>query len=148
MNIAEKHGDSQALRECEHALTQEPATVEPLQATERIGPFRLQEEARCIDVPVDELAFLPDAAVVVDAEVATDANQPRLEIRSPVERSQRFVDPEKDVLGQIFRLVVLAHKGERDVEHPTLVSLDDGGPRRLISTQAGINQPVGGGLIG
>jgi hypothetical protein len=38
-----------------------------------------------VDVAGDRLPLLPHAAVVIDAEVAADADDPRLEVRAPVE---------------------------------------------------------------
>jgi hypothetical protein len=43
-----------------------------------------------VDVAVDGLALLADAAVVVDAQIAADADQPGLEVRAAIERLQRL----------------------------------------------------------
>jgi hypothetical protein len=77
---------------------------------------------------------------VVDAQVAADADEPRLKVRSPVERVERLEDLQEDVLCQILGLVMLADELVRDVEHLAPVLPDDLLPRELIALQAALNQ--------
>ena len=72
---------------------------------------------------------------MIDAEVAADADDPRLEVRATVERRQRLEDLQEDVLRQIFGFLVLADELVRDVEYLTPVLPDDRFPRRLITAQ-------------
>ena len=95
-----------------------------------------------IDVAIDRLALLADAAVVIDAEVAADADQPGLEVGAAVERVERLEDLEEDVLRQILGLVVLADELVGDVEHLAPVLADDLLPRLLIAGQAALDQLV------
>src|SRR4029453_12221609 len=81
--------------------------------------------------------------VVIDAEIATDADNPRLKIRPPIERVQRLEDLEKDILRQIFRLVVLADELVRNVEHLPPVLANDRVPGDLIAAQALLDEAVG-----
>src|SRR5438445_127009 len=67
--------------------------------------------------PIDRLAILSHAAIVIDAEIEADARQPGLKIRTPVEAVERLEDLQEDVLRQVFRLVLLADQLVRDVEH-------------------------------
>ena len=60
-----------------------------------------------IDVAVDRLALLADAAVVIDAQVAADADQPGLEVGAAVEGVERLEDLDEDVLRQVLGVVVL-----------------------------------------
>ena len=53
---------------------------------------------------------------MIDAQVAADADQPRLEVGAPIEGVQRLEDLQEDVLGQILGLVVLAGELVGDVE--------------------------------
>jgi hypothetical protein len=86
--------------------------------------------ARRIHVAVDGLALLADAAVVIDAQVAADADEPRLEVRAPIEGVQRLEDLEEDVLRQVLGLVVLAGELVGDVEDLAPVLADDLAPTR------------------
>ena len=111
-----------------------------------IGPglVRRRRQLVRVDVAVDRLALLADAAVVIDAEVAADADQPGLEIRAPVERVERLEDLQEDVLRQILGFVVLADELVRDVEHLAPVLADDQLPGELIALQAALNQRFDG----
>jgi hypothetical protein len=92
---------------------------------------------------IDRLPLLADAAVVIDAEVAADADQPGLEVGPPIERVERLVQFQEHVLGEIFGLVVPAHELVGDVEDLAPVQADDGLPRRLVTVQAAFDDLVG-----
>jgi len=94
------------------------------------------------------LAFLADTSVVVDAEVAADADQPGLKIRATVERVQRLEDLEEDILRQIFGFVVPADKLVGQIEDLAPMLLDNLLPRRLIAFQAALDQLIGVGRSG
>jgi hypothetical protein len=95
-----------------------------------------------VDVARDRLAFLADAAVVVDAQIAADADQPGLEVRPPVERVQRLEDLDEDVLRQVLGLVVLAGELVGDVEDLAPVLPDHLAPGILIPRQAPLDERV------
>src|SRR5207245_11652972 len=101
---------------------------------------RERREVVRVDVAIDRLALLADAAVVIDAEVAADADQPRLKIRAPVERVERLEDLQEDVLREIFRLVVLADALVRHVGALPPVLADDLLPGDLIALQTALYQ--------
>ena len=82
-----------------------------------------------VDVAVDRLALLADAAVVIDAEVAADADQPGLEVGAAIEGVERLEDLQEDVLRQILGLVVPADELVGDVEDLPPVLADDLVPR-------------------
>ena len=96
-----------------------------------------------VDVAIDRLALLAHAPVVVDAQVAADADQPRLEVRAPIEGVERLEDLQEDVLRQILGLVVLADELVRDVEDLAPVLPYDLLPGDLIALQAALNQRLG-----
>src|SRR4051812_28602843 len=89
---------------------------------------------------VDRLPLLADPPVMVDAEVPADADQPRLEIRPPVERVERLVDLEEDLLRQILGLLVPPDELVRGVEHLAPVLTDDELPRGLVASEAAANE--------
>ena len=89
---------------------------------------------------IDRLALLPDAAVVIDAEVAADADEPRLKVRAPVERAERLEDLQEDVLRQVLGFLVPADELVRDVEHLPAVLLDDRIPGELVAVQASLDE--------
>jgi len=97
-----------------------------------------------VDVARDRLPLLAHAAIVIDAQVAADADDPRLEIRAPIERRQRLEDLQEDVLREVFGLVVLADELVRDVEDLAPVLPDDLLPGDLIALQAALNQRLDG----
>ena len=100
-----------------------------------------------VHVARDRLPFLPHAAVVIDAQVAADADDPGLEIGAAIERVQRLEDLQEDVLRQIFRFVVLADELIGDVEDLAPVLAHDLFPGDLIARQALLDETVGrGGL--
>jgi hypothetical protein len=119
--------------------------VVALQGDVRADLDRMRREVVRVHVAVDGLPFLPHAAVVVDAEVPADADEPGLEVRAPVEGGQRSEHFQEDVLRQVFRLVVPADELVRDVEHPPPVLADDLLPRLLVALQATLDQGVGFG---
>src|SRR5262249_11148765 len=101
---------------------------------------RRRRDVARVHVAVDHLALLPDAAVMIDAEIPADADQPRLEVRAPIERVERLEHLQEDVLRQIFGLLVPADELVRDVEHLAPVLAHDGFPGELIARQAPLNQ--------
>ena len=127
---------SSAARSSCHAV----ALLELRRTALRVGRHRRQ--LRRVDVAVDRLALLADAAVVIDAQVAADADQPRLEVGAAVERVERLEQLEEDVLRQIFGLVVPADELVGDVEHLAPVQADDRLPRGLIAVQAALDELV------
>src|SRR4051812_14099619 len=80
---------------------------------------------------------------MIDAQIAADADNPRLKIGSPIERVQRLENLQKDVLRQILRLVVLAHELVGDVEHLSPVLANDGVPGGLIAAEALLDKNIG-----
>jgi len=104
-----------------------------------------------IDVPIDGLPLLADAAIVIDAEVPADADQPRLEVGAAVEGVERSENLQEDVLCQILCLVVLADELVGDVEDLAPVQAHDLLPGLLIAGQTPLNQLVDrwrlGGLV-
>ena len=96
-----------------------------LQRGNRPGVVRRRRQLVGVDVPIDGLALLAHAAVVVDAQIAADADQPGLEVRPPVERVQRLEDLQEDVLREILGVVVLADELVGDVEYLAPVLTDN-----------------------
>ena len=111
----------------------------------RAALARHRHELRRVDVARHRLAFLAHAAVVIDAEVAADADEPGLEIRAPIERVQRLEDLEEDVLRQILGLVMAADELVGEVEDLAPVLADDLLPRRLIACETALDELVGVG---
>jgi hypothetical protein len=77
---------------------------------------------------------------VIDAEVAADADQPRLKVRAPVERVERFEDLQEDILREVFGLIVFADELVRDVEDLAPVLANDLLPGDLIAVQAAFDE--------
>jgi hypothetical protein len=96
-----------------------------------------------IDIARDRLPLLPHAAVVIDAEVPADADDPGLEVRAAIERVQRLEDLEEDILREIFRLVVPPDELVGDVEDLAPVLAHDRLPRDLVTGQAPLDEAVG-----
>jgi hypothetical protein len=94
------------------------------------------------------LPFLADAAVVVDAQVAADADQPGLEVGAAIEGVERPEDLQEDVLGEVLGLVVLADELVGDVEDLPPVLPDDGLPGSLVTAQTTLDERVGGSGLG
>ena len=95
-----------------------------------------------VDVARDRLALLPHAAVVIDAEIPADADDPGLKVRAAIERGERLEDLQEDILREIFGLVVLADELVGDVEDLAPVLPDDRLPRDLVAAQALLDQAV------
>src|SRR4029450_11702937 len=91
----------------------------------------------------DRLPLLADAAIVIDAQITANADDPRLKVRPSIERPERLEDLQENVLGQVFGLVVLTDELVRNVEHLPPVLLDDHLPGYLITTEALLDQHVG-----
>ena len=84
---------------------------------------------------------------MVDAEIAADADEPGLKVGPAVERVQRLEDLQKDVLGQIFRLVVLADELVGHVEDLPPMLADDRLPGELVTLQAALDELVRGSRL-
>src|SRR6185436_605468 len=140
LDIAHEDGRAQRLRQRAHGVLEQLHPIALLH--HRHLALRLADghQLRGVDVAVDRLALFPDAAIVIDAEVAADADQPRLEVRAAVEGTQRLEDLEKDVLREVLGLVVPADELVRDVEHLPPVLPDDGFPRQLIALEAPLDE--------
>jgi len=95
-----------------------------------------------VDVARDRLAFLAHAPVVIDAQVAADADDPRLEVGPAIERVQRAEDLQEDVLREILGLIVLADELVCDVEHLAPVLAHDLLPCPLIAGEALLDEAV------
>src|SRR4029453_5538396 len=89
---------------------------------------------------VDRLALFSDALVVIDAEGAADADEPRLKVGSPVERIQRLEDLEEDLLREIFGFIVLADELVAHFENFSPVVTDDGLPSGFVAAKASPDQ--------
>jgi hypothetical protein len=100
----------------------------------------IRRELVRIDAAIDGLALFADAAVIVDAEIAADADQPRLKIRPPVERIERLEDLQENILREILGFVMASHELVCDVEHLAPVLTDDAVPGSLIAVQTFVNQ--------
>src|SRR5262245_59118969 len=133
LDVAHEDGGAQRLGQRAHRVLEQLDAVALFHHRHLALRLRHRHQLRGVDVAVDRLAFLPDAAVVIDAEVAADADEPRLEVRAAVERVQRPEDLEEDVLRQILGLIVAADELVRDVEHLAAVLADDGFPGELIA---------------
>ena len=81
---------------------------------------------------------------MIDAEIAADADQPRLKVRAAIERVERLEDLQEDVLRQIFGFVVLADELVRDVEHLAPVLRTICSQARLIAAQAALDERLDG----
>ena len=120
-------------------------------AGRRAGGVRNGVRAGCggrevghVHPPVEGLALLANTPVVVDAEVAGDADEPGLEVRPPVERAQGLEHLQKDFLGQVLRLLVPSHELVRHVEDLVPVPSHDQVPRSLVAAETGRDQLVRG----
>ena len=143
LQIAEDDGRAQRRGQRFEGLPQYGAQVLVLRNGVRpaIAGRRLQLAG--VDVARDRLAFLPNAPVVIDAEIPADADDPRLKVRPAIERGERLEDLQKNILSEIFGLVVLADELVGDVEDLAPVLPDDRLPRGLVAAQALRDQGVG-----
>ena len=143
LNIAQQHRRAQRRRQ----LSPSPSSAASTRSRCSSAAIGLMVGAAGVsspgvDVAIDRLALLAHAAVVVDAEIAADADQPGLKVRAPVERVERLEDLQEDVLRQILGLVVLAGELVGDVEDLAPVLPDDLRPRVLIARQAALDERV------
>ena len=106
--------------------------------------MRRRRQLAGVDIAIDRFALLADAAVVVDAQIAADADQPGLKVGAAVEGVQRLEDLQKHVLRQILGLVVLAGELVGDVEDLAPVLPDDLRPRVLVAGQAALDHRIDG----
>ena len=132
------HRGAQRRRQLLQRLPQQPARSRCSSAAIRPALGGRRREVAGVDVAVDRLALLAHAAVVIDAQVAADADQPGLEIGPPVEGVERLEHLEEDVLRQVLGFVVLADELVGDVEHLAPVQPDDRVPRRLVAAQTAL----------
>src|SRR5262245_34032216 len=88
------------------------------------------------------VVFTAHAAIVVDAEIPADADQPCGEVRTAIERLERLEQLEKDVLSEIFGFVLAADEFVRDVEHLAPVETHDVVPRALITFEATFDEGI------
>ena len=124
-------------------LAQERAQIAVLDDLIRSALDRRRLQIARVDLARDRLPLLAHAAIVIDAQVAADADDPGLEIGAPVERLERLEDLQEDVLRQILGLVVLADELVGDVEDLSPVLADDGVPGRLVAAQTLLDEAVG-----
>ena len=101
-----------------------------------------REVAR-IDVAVDGFPLLSDGPIVIDAQIAADADEPRLKVGATIEGVERLVQLEEDVLREVLCLIVTTDELVRDVEHLPPVHADNRFPRRLIAIEAALDDLVG-----
>jgi len=93
-----------------------------------------------IHIAIDRLAFFAHAPVVIDAQIAADADEPGLKIRAPIERTERLEDLDEDVLREVFGFLVPSDEFIRDVENFPPVLLDDGVPGELVALKTSLNE--------
>ena len=149
LQIPQHHGLAQRRRELGQTAADELPQVELLELAVRTAVPRQRVEIGRIHLARHGLALFAHAAIVIDTEIAADADEPGLEIRPAVEGVQRLEDLEEDVLGQVLGLVVPAHELVRDVEDLAPVLAHDLLPCRLVAAQATLDQRVDrGGLEG
>ena len=110
----------------------------------RAALARDRRELRGVDVARHRLALLAHAAVVIDAQIAADADEPGLEVRAPIERVQRLEDLEEDVLRQILGFVVPADELVGQVEDLAPMLAHDLIPGGLIAGEAPLDERVRG----
>src|SRR5688500_7194377 len=146
LQIPQHHGGAERGGQLGQRLAQQLAQVRMLGERVRAALLRVRRQLRRVDVARHRLAFLADAAVVIDAEVPADADQPRLEIRAAIERLQRLENLDEDVLREIFRLVMLADELVGEVVHLAPVLPDDQVPGLLIAGKTPLDQQIGRGI--
>ena len=142
LDVAQHHRRPQRVGQLLHRRAQQHDAVLLLEDGIRADVVRPRRQLAGIDVAVDRLTLLADAAVVIDAQVAADADEPGLEVRAAVERVQRLEDLQEDVLRQVLRLVVLPDELVRDVEDLPPVLADDHLPGELVAAQAALDELV------
>ena len=130
LQVAQHDGLLERRRQLGERLADQMAQVELLELAVRPALARHRHQIRRVHVARHRLAFLADAAIVVDAEIPADADEPGLEIGAPIERVQRLEDLQEDVLRQVLGLVVPADELVGQVEHLAPVLPDDLLPTR------------------
>jgi hypothetical protein len=140
LDIAHHHRRPQRLRQRRERLAQQRDAILLLERGERAGLGGNRRQLVRIDGAINRLPLLPDAAVVIDAQVAGDADQPGLEIGAAVEGAERLEDFQEDVLGEVLGFLVLADEFVGDVEDLAAVLPDDRLPRLLVAAQALLDQ--------
>jgi len=98
-----------------------------------------------VELAVDGLPLLANAPVVVDAQVAADADEPGLEVGPPVERVERRKIFRKMSWVRSSALLVPADELVGHVEDLAPVQADDGLPGGLVAGQTALDQLVGRG---
>jgi hypothetical protein len=142
LDVAQKNRCPQRRRQLRERLPEHRDQIVLLERGQRTDLARHRRDVVGGQVAVDGLALLPHAAVVVDAQVAADADEPRLEVGPSIEGVERPEDLQKDVLRQVLGFVVPADELVGDVEHLAPVEPDDRLPGELISTEAALDERV------
>ena len=140
LNVPHQHRRPQRLRQRGERLPQQHHAILLLDRGDRPRLVRGRRQLVRVDLVIDRLALLTDAAVVIDAEVAADADEPGLKIRAPIERAERLEDLQEDVLRQIFGFLMPADELVRDVEDLPPVLPDDRVPGELVALKASLNE--------
>ena len=140
LNVVQRDRHPQRIRQLGQRVMETGPAVAALEGHQRIRLTAGRRHLSGIDTAVDHLAFLANAPVVIDAEVAADTDQPGLKIGPAVEGAERLEDLQEYVLGQILRHVVPADELVGDVENSAPISLDDEVPRLLVPLQAAVDQ--------
>lgn len=148
LDVAHQDSGPEGVRQSEHSPAKQVSSVAPVQTRERVWTRGDRREIGGVDMTIDRFTLSPDAPVVVDAQVPTNADEPRLKVRALVERVQGSEDLQEDLLTEVFRLIVSADELVGNVEDASPVLLDDGVPRRLISTKTRLNELIRGARWG
>ena len=140
LNVPHQHRRPQRLGQRRQRLPQQHHAILLLDRRDRSRLVRHRRQLVRVDLTIDRLALLTDAAVVIDAQVTADADEPGLKIRAPIERAERLEDLQEDVLRQIFGFLVPADELVRDVEDFPPVLLDDRVPGELVALKTSLNE--------
>ena len=144
LEIPEHDRFAQRRRELGKRLADALAEIDLLEFAVRTALARHRHQRRRIHIAGHRLALLPDAAVMVDAQIAADADEPGLEVRPPIERVQGAENLEEDVLRQVFGFVVTADELVGEIEDLPPVLPDDLVPGALIAGETLLDQRVNG----
>src|SRR5690606_13801587 len=146
LQVAQHDGLPQRWRQFAERGADQLAHVALLELAVRTAFACLRRQRRGVHVAGHRLAFLAAAPVVVDAEVAADADEPGLEVGAPIEGMERLEDAQKDVLREVFGLVMTPDEFVGDIEDFPPVQSNDPGPGLLIASQAALDQLVDCGV--
>jgi hypothetical protein len=143
LDVSQHHRGTQGGGQLVERLPQQLDAIALLQLRVDARVRRCRRKVARVDIAIDGFALLADGAVVIDAQVAAHADEPCLEVRAAVERVERLVQLEEDVLSEVFCLIVTTDELVRDVEHLPSIHADDRFPRGLIAVQAALDDLVG-----